>query len=272
VIRRLLAMSATAITVLLCVITPASAAPALAAAKVRVDVQVGGRSIEGKQLKLDPSKPARITLTVHNPGGFPLRVKTVRLAGTALGLTFFAYDTSVAMNVSGGETVTQGFNLDLTDLDSQVIGLLPARVSLLDAEREVVAESRTTADVDGSLLSVYGVFGIAVLVLTALSWGAGLLALARQRLPHNRWRRALRFLPAGVGTGLVAVITLSVLRVVAPAPLAEVPLVLAFGAAAFGLGYLTPNPDDPTEPDRPATATAPELATAEAGPPTGAAP
>jgi hypothetical protein len=90
--------------------------------------------------------------------------------------------------------------------------------------------------------SVYGVFGLAVFGLTVLAWAGALFALARRRLPANRWQRAMRFLPAGVGTGLVAVISLSVLRVMAPSPAAEIPFILGAAAGAFVLGYLTPHP------------------------------
>jgi hypothetical protein len=69
-----------------------------------------------------------------------------------------------------------------------------------------------------------------------------LLALARHRLAPNRWRRGVRFLPAGFGTGLVAVISLSVLRLVPPEPAIEIPVVLGAAGIAFLLGYLTPHP------------------------------
>ena len=47
------------------------------------------------------------------------------------------------------------------------------------------------------------------------------------------------------GTGLVAVITLSVLRLVPPEPAVEIPVVLGAAAIAFLLGYLTPHPAPP---------------------------
>jgi hypothetical protein len=239
--RRIATISAIAMMALLTVTMPADAA---AGDDLKLEVRVDDQRLAAERFRLDPDGPADIALRVRNNGDREVDVRTVRLTGTALGLTFFAYDTSVALTVPPGETATQRFSLDLTDLDGQVTGLLPARVALLDPERRVLAEQRSTADVEGSLVSVYGVFGIAVLLMTALSWGAALYALGRQRLPANRWRRALRFLPAGVGSGLTAVITLSVLRLVAPSPIAEIPLVLAAAAVAFALGYLTPNPDE----------------------------
>ena len=99
--------------------------------------------------------------------------------------------------------------------------------------------------------SVYAVFGLGVLLLTIFSWAGALFALARRRLPLNRWQRAMRFLPAGIGTGLVAVISLSVLKLMAPSPAAEIPFILGSAAAALLLGYLTPHPGDGDTP-RPA--------------------
>lgn len=87
-----------------------------------------------------------------------------------------------------------------------------------------------------------------MLVLTGLSWAGALIALARRPASSNRWQRAMRFLPAGIGTGLVAVISLSVLRLVAPSPTAEIPFVVGAAAAAFVLGYLTPHPGERRHP------------------------
>jgi hypothetical protein len=51
---------------------------------------------------------------------------------------------------------------------------------------------------------------------------------------------------------LVAVVTLSVLRLVPPAPAIEIPVVLGAAVIGFLLGYLTPNPVSPSaSPDDP---------------------
>jgi hypothetical protein len=213
---------------------------------VQVDVSVNGKVVTDQDIVLDPAVPAQISIRVSNNGDTAQRVKTFRLSGSALGLTFLAYDTTVSFDVAPRTQLTRAFPLDLGDLGNQAIGLLPAKFELLDPDRNTVAEVSSTADVKGSVTSVYGVFGLAVLLLTALAWAGALIALARHRLPANRFRRALRFLPAGVGTGLTAVITLSVLRLMAPAPAAEIPLVLGAAAVALVLGYLTPHPNRAT--------------------------
>jgi peptidoglycan/LPS O-acetylase OafA/YrhL len=94
---------------------------------------------------------------------------------------------------------------------------------------------------------VYGMFGLAVIVLTVLSLGGALLALARHQLPENRWRRGLRFLTPGLGVGLFAVFTLSAMRVLVPRPGVWIPILLVTGGGAFLAGYLTPSPDDEEE-------------------------
>ena len=65
------------------------------------------------------------------------------------------------------------------------------------------------SDIKGSVVSVYGLFGLGILVLTVLGLVEVLLALAHGRLPVNRWRRGIRFLIPGLGVGAVLVFTLS---------------------------------------------------------------
>jgi branched-subunit amino acid transport protein len=211
---------------------------------VLLEADVDGRPVGVGTLLLDPDKTAKISVTVRNNTSTPQRVKTVRISGTALALTFFAYDTTVPFDVPAKSSETRSFPLEPTDLGSQAIGLLPVTVEVIDPQRETIASIETTADVRGSLWSVYGAFGLGVLVLTALSWAGALIALARRRLPANRWQRAMRFLPAGIGTGLIAVITLSVLRLVAPSPSAEIPFIVGAAAVALILGYVTPHPGE----------------------------
>jgi len=218
---------------------------------VLLEADVDGRPVGVGNLVLDPSATTKVSVTVRNNTDTVQRVKTVRISGTALALTFFAYDTTVPFDVAPKSSETRSFPLEPTDLGSQAIGLLPVTVEVIDVQRQTIAEVETTGDVRGSLWSVYGAFGLGVLVLTGLSWAGALIALARRRLPANRWQRAMRFLPAGFGTGLIAVISLSVLRLVAPSPTAEIPFIVGAAAAAFVLGYVTPHPggQQPSEVD-----------------------
>lgn len=212
---------------------------------VVLEADVDGRPVGAGTLVLDPQKTAKVSVTVRNNTNTVQRVKTVRISGTALALTFFAYDTTVPFDVPPKTEETRSFPLEPTDLGSQAIGLLPVTVEVIDTQRESIASVEATGDIRGSLWSVYGAFGLGVLVLTALSWLGALIALARRRLPPNRWQRAMRFLPAGIGTGLIAVISLSVLRLVAPSPTAEIPFIVGAAAVALILGYVTPHPGEP---------------------------
>lgn len=205
-------------------------------------VSVDDRPVTDATIGIDPAKAITLVVTATNTGPASVQVRSVRLSGVALALTFFAYDTTAPFEVPARSSATRTFVLDLGDLAGQATGLLPTSVELLDARRATLGEATTVADIRGSFWSVYGFFGLAMLVLTVLAWGTALLALARHRLAGNRWRRGLRFLPAGFGTGLVAVITLSVLRLVPPEPAVEIPVVLGAAAIALLLGYLTPHP------------------------------
>src|SRR2546423_5067797 len=203
-------------------------APPASAQSGSLDVQasIDHRPIADATVPIDPANQVELEVVATNQGTAPVKVRSVRLSGVALALTFFAYDTTAPFEVPAHGSVTRTFVLDLGDLTGQATGLLPSSVELLDAGRATLGEATTVADVRGSVWSVYGVFGLAMLVLTILAWLTSLLALARHRLAPNRWRRGLRFLPAGFGTGLVAVISLSVLRLVPPEPAIEIPVVL----------------------------------------------
>lgn len=254
-----------------------SAAPALAepppveptGARITatVDGKPVGASTEARPIRLSPRRQATLAVEVVNQTSKPLDVRTVRLEGKVVGLTFFAYDTSVGLRVAPGETGTRRFLLDMGGLDGQATGLIPGAVKLLDGDRHVVAQQGGVIDVRGSLRSVYGVFGMGVALLTALSFLGALVGLARHRLAPNRWRRALRFLTPGLGLGLLLNFTLSATRVFVPTPGRWLTIVVVSAAVLFGLGYLTPAPDTGEDDDEeevmaalPAAAVPPALA------------
>ena len=120
---------------------------------------------------LDPAQAAKVEVTVRNDTNTLQRVKTVRISGTALALTFFAYDTTVPFDVPAKSTETRSFPLEPTDLGSQAIGLLPVTVEVIDVNGTCIASVETTGDIKGSLWSVYGAFGLGVLVLTGVVVG-----------------------------------------------------------------------------------------------------
>jgi hypothetical protein len=155
-------------------------------------------------------------------------------------MTFFSYSTEIQVEVRPNETVTRTFDLDLYDVGRQAVGKLPARVELLDTRHGVLDQQTIAVVVDGSLSSVYGVFGLAVAGITVVLVTSLLMDLARERLPTNRWRRGLRFLPVGTGLGFTATFTLSATRLLTPSATAWATLVAVLSVGAFSLGYFLP--------------------------------
>jgi len=252
--RRVAALvaSAAALSGMLVVLTTPTAAAADdgGGGDLTVTVRINDRDVSGQTVALTPDEPLELTITAENSGTEARSVRLIRVSGVALALRFFAYDTTLPFQVPARGRVTRTFPLDVRDLDGQAVGLLPTSIELLTEDRTVLGSAETVADVRGSLWSVYGVFGLAMLGLTVLAWAGALMALARNKLSANRFRRALRFLPAGVGTGLVAVVSLSVLRLVAPAPAVEIPVVIGAALIAVVLGFLTPHPSPEAAADR----------------------
>ncbi len=163
-----------------------------------------GKPTETHPIRVDPNEPATLELTITNNGDEAITVRTVRIDGRVLGLTFFAYDTTINTKVEAHATESRATIRSTSQARRASHRLIPSRVQLLDSGRHVIAERSGVIDVRGSLKSVYGFFGLALVLITALSIAGSLLALARGRLHPNRWRRALRFLAAGLGVGLVS--------------------------------------------------------------------
>ncbi|TQM32488.1 hypothetical protein [Nocardia bhagyanarayanae] len=205
------------------------------------DRDIGGAS--GREpIQLTPDSTARIAITLTNNNSEQIEVRRVGLTGHVLGLNFFSYSTAVGLEVAPGKTETLSYALDLAGLDGQATGLISGRLTVSGADGEELASVATVTDVRGSMRSVYGLFGIALAVLTALAAVDAALGIARHRLSANRWQRGVRLLAPGVGVGLIFGFTASVLRWWVPAT--GLWLAVAGGAAAVGflLGYLSPTP------------------------------
>jgi hypothetical protein len=159
-----------------------------------------------------------------------------------LGLTFFSYITSVDFTAAPHATDTLRYRLDLTGLSGQATGLIAGDLILRDSTGAALVTIPTVTDVRGSLMSVYGLFGSALAVLTALALLEAAVALARHRLSENRWRRGLRLLAPGIGLGLVLAFSASAARLWVPV---TSQWLLAAGAMAivfFAIGYFSPTP------------------------------
>jgi hypothetical protein len=225
-------------------------APAAGAAQlgVSLDAVVNGQaaatSSDARPAQLNPNRPAEVRITVANEHSSTLTVTTVRFEGEVLNLPLFSYDSTVDLVVGPRETKTLTFPVSVTGVGNQATGLIVASVTLLSPEGQSVASQSLVTDVHGSLASVYGLFGLAVLALTISSIVFGLLAMARHRLPQNRWLRALRFLIPGFGVGLVLTFTLSAFSVFTPGPGHWLSILIMTSATGLALGYLTPAPNE----------------------------
>jgi len=225
------------------------AAPASASSNgVSLSTTIGGQPVAGSSashpVKLYPNRPADIDIEVTNATTRQITVGSVSLNGTVAGLTFYAYDTDVNLTVGPRRATHLRYALDLTGLDGQATGLIPATISIADLHHHQLASQSLVTDVQGSLDSVYGLFGLALLVLTALAVVGVVVGIATHRMPANRWRRGLRLLTPGIGLGLVVVFSLSALRVWVPTPGKWLTVVLVFAVVFFVIGYLTPDPSD----------------------------
>jgi hypothetical protein len=212
---------------------------------VSVAAVINGHKAAGADsVKLSPSSSATLQVTVTNDSDNAVSARTVRLEGRVIGLVFYAYDTSIVLDVAAHSTQTRTIQLDVSGLNDQAVGLIPSQVQVLDSHRNEIASQDLTIDVRGSLWSVYGLFGLVILLLTILWTASVLVRLFRGSLPENRWVRATLFLVPGIGIGLVFVFTLSALRFVAPTAPLWVPVVVGAAALMFVVGYLTPTPSN----------------------------
>ncbi len=217
-----------------------AASSARAADGVELQVTVAGQSLGSGDLTLDAGSVVRVVVGMRNLTRSDLPVDSVRLSGTVLGLTFFDYDTRVRTTVPARGSANWTVDLDIRDLDGRATGLLPIEVAIRDTDLRTVASAGGTANVRGSLFSIYGLFGLGLLVLMGLLWAVALLPLGRHAAPATWWQRGLRFVPAGGAVGLFGVFALSATRLVPPTTMTDVTLTLVAAAACFAAGALLP--------------------------------
>lgn len=204
------------------------------------DVAIGARA---EPIPLYPDKIVDVTVDVANHGKDPIEIATVQLVGRVLGLTFFSFATGVELTIAPGASGTVHYQLDLTDLRHQATGLIDTELIVRNHARDTVAVVHMVADVRGSLFSVYGLLGLALLVLTALAILDATLGIARHRESQNRWRRGLRLLTPGIGIGLVLAFSASVARWWVPSTGRWLLISAITALVFFVLGYFSPTPD-----------------------------
>lgn len=238
---------------------PAAVAQPESAESLTASATIDGHDVAlaatDRPLTLNPNKRVDCVVNVTNHGQNPVEILDVQLVGRVLGLTFFSYETTIDVTVEPGASNTLQYQLDFTDLKRQAIGLMGSELVIRDQDRHAVVVVPTVTDVRGSLLSVYGVFGIAMLALTVLALVDAAIAIARRKGPVNRFSRALRLLTPGIGIGLVLAYTASVVRWWVPRTGLWLLVAGITAALFFALGYFFwPTPeharaDDDTELD-----------------------
>jgi hypothetical protein len=201
-------------------------------------------SSDARPAQIFPDRLVEVTVSLANRQATPLHVTSVRLQGDVLGLPLFSYDSAIELVVPPGTTRSLRFPVSVSGVGSQATGLVVASVTLLGPDGSAVASQSLVTKVHGSLKSIYGLFGLAVLALTISSLLFALLALARHRLPQNRWLRGSRFFIPGFGIGLVLNFTLSAFGVFVPGPGHWISLMIFTSATGFLLGYITPAPNE----------------------------
>jgi hypothetical protein len=201
-------------------------------------------SSDAHPAELYPARFAQVRITVTNNSRSMVRVSSVRLEGQVVALPLFSYNSAVALAVGPGRTDSLTFPISLSGVGSQATGLVVATITLLGPNGAEIASQALVTNVHGSLHSLYGLFGLAVLILTASSLAIALLAMARHTLPQNRWLRGTRFLIPGFGIGLILTFTLSALDVFTAGPGHWLPLLVVCSVAGFAVGYLTPAPNE----------------------------
>jgi hypothetical protein len=200
------------------------------------------RATQADPLRIRPGQKVTVALELTNRGAGPIAVASITFEGRIAGLTFFSFATEVDFDVARNATKDLVYVLDTATLKGQVTGLVPSGLVLSGPGGNTVASEAFVTRMDGSLWSVYGLFGLGIVVLTALALVEVLLALARGRLPQNRWRRGTRFLAAGLGVGGVAVFSASALSKWLPSNGHWFSILGVGAVAGFVVGYLTPTP------------------------------
>ncbi|MGP0032248.1 MAG: hypothetical protein ACLPVF_17310 [Acidimicrobiales bacterium] len=243
-------MLATLVALLVVLATVGGHAPAAQAAtngvgfRVAVNGQPAATSSDARPAQVYATGLTNLRIVVSNHTGSTVRVATVRYEGTVVGLPLFSYDSAVGMVVPPGRVKALTFPITLSGIGSQATGLVAATITLLGPNGDAIASQALVTKVHGSLISIYGLFGLAVLALTISSLVLALIAMARHTLPENRWLRGLRFAIPGFGVGLVLTFTMSVFNVFTPGQGKWLPLLVVTTVTGFALGYLTPAPNE----------------------------
>jgi hypothetical protein len=246
--RRRLWLSAAVASLLAALAVTLTASPVGAEGDVHLGVVVNGQaaatSSDARPAKIHPNRPTQVQITVVNHTGTTLHLATVRFQGQVLALPLFSYDSVVDLVVPPGGTQSETIPINMNGVGGLATGLVVATVTVIDARGYAVGSQSIVVRIYGSLASIYGLFALAVLVLTISSLVLALILLVRHRLPQNRWLRAIRFFVPGFGVGLILTFTLAASGLFTPGPGHWLALLVVPSAIGLAAGFLTPAPDE----------------------------
>lgn len=204
----------------------------------QVLVRLDGAAVNGSPspLRIDASEPVQLAVRVDNPTADPIVVSHVRLRVRALGITYLGARADIDGSVPAGANRSFRAVLDVRGFGA--LGLLPASVEVMDARGALIATTRMTADVRGSILSGFGLLGIALMVITLLGLATLCTRVLQDRMPSDPATRARLYAAVGIGGGASIAFLGAVGRVVSMRAGTTVLLMIAGAAvlAAIGVG------------------------------------
>ncbi len=219
---------------------------------LRIEVELAGKKlVEGEEtpVKVDAAVPTLFRIRAENRGTDPVELTGLRFEGKVMGVPVFRCDVVSAAVVPPGETLETSFEIEAACLKDQATGLVPAVVTVYGSGRVPIARWAVALDIAGSLKSIYGLTGVFVVTVSVLALASLLSALIRQRLPRNRFSRALRFTTVGMGLGFSLVFVLASTAVLLPDAENWIPLVAIPTIVSTIGGFLSPTPSRPQMPE-----------------------
>lgn len=215
-------------------------------APVTVEAEIDGHPVSyrgvNNPIVLGDDREVDLAVQVTNDSDQDVAVRRVRLEGIALGVTFLAYDTVAPVVVPAGGSEVVRIVLPLDELPEQAVGLIPAAVAIVNDDGRRVADQSFVVDVQGTMGSTFGTFGLVIAAFTAVSLAVNGWLVARRRLPPSRFARGLRFAVSGAGIGLTVAFTFSAVRWLPPYQGVWQVLVVVPALVGFALGFVSPGP------------------------------